>query len=137
MKKVNLLWNGDMTFTGTADGQDTPFMINNKGNSPKNMLLYAVAGCSSLDVVYILEKMKAEKPEKFEVNVIGMLEEETPKRFTEISLEYVFEGKTDISKIKRAISMSLEKYCGVSLTLEKAVPINYTIKYNGMIIEKD
>lgn len=82
-------------------------------------LLMAAAGCSSIDVVMILEKMK--QPIKdIKVEVSGTRKSEIPKVYTKIHMHYILIGEIDEEKAKRAIDLSLEKYCSVSLMLQKA-----------------
>ena len=97
------------------------------GYGPKALLLAGLAGCSGVDVVDILEKMRVD----FSDLVIEAEAEQTddnPKVFKEIQI--TFKVKTEIvneDKVKKAIELSLEKYCGVSAMLRKNSPINYKL----------
>ena len=89
----------------------------------------SLGGCTGMDVVSILKKMKVEVTE-FNVRVKETLADEHPKHYTAIHLIYEFSGNNlPLDKIKHAIELSQEKYCGVSATLKKALPITYEIKY--------
>lgn len=86
---------------------------NNEGLGPKAMMLSALAGCTGLDIVFVLNKMRAEVPH-FEMTVKGELTEEHPKTYHKVWLDYHFYGENlDETKIKKAIKLSEEQYCGV------------------------
>jgi putative redox protein len=97
------------------------------GFSPKALLLAGLAACSGIDVVEILEKMRV----TFSDLVIDTETEQTdshPKVFKDISLTYrIKAGKQDEEKIRKAINLSLDKYCGVSAMLKKNSPIRYEL----------
>ena len=97
------------------------------GHGPKALLLSAVAACSGIDVVDILTKMRIEFSD-LSIEVEADQTEEHPKVFKEIHI--VYKLKTDPvneDKIKKAIDLSLEKYCGVSAMLRKNSRIDYSI----------
>lgn len=101
-----------------------------KGVRPMEMVLMACAGCSSIDIVMILDKMR-QKLENLDVVVEGSREEgAVPAVFTKIHLHYILSGALKDDKVKKAIDMSLDKYCSVSKMLEKSVEItsSYEIK---------
>lgn len=101
------------------------------GHGPKALLLSAIAACSGIDVVDILTKMRIEFSD-FSIEVEADQTTEHPKVFKEIHVLYIL--KTDPSNegnIKKAIDLSLEKYCGVSAMLRKNSPIDYSIKITG------
>ncbi len=98
-----------------------------KGISPKSLLLSGLAGCSGIDVVDILEKMRVEFSH-LEIEAETTQTEENPKVFKDILITYKI--KTDFkneSKVKKAIDLSLEKYCGVAAMLKKNSQISYKI----------
>lgn len=120
---IQVKWAGNMAFEANVDGyaimmdakEDHGGM--NRGPRPKPLMMVALAGCTSMDVVSILNKMKVEL-EYFNIVVEGELTEEHPKRYTSMHLIYEFKGKElPPDKLKRAIELSQEKYCGVSATL--------------------
>lgn len=85
----------------------------NEGLGPKAMMLSALAGCSGLDVVFVMNKMRATVPH-FEMKVRGELTEEHPKTYHKVWLDYHFYGKDlEQEKINKAVTLSIEKYCGV------------------------
>lgn len=98
------------------------------GMSPKALLLSGIAGCSGVDVVDILEKMRVPFS-KFEVLAEAEQTEEHPRVFTRIDLIYKLDvDAAEIDKVKKAVDLSLEKYCGVAAMLRKNSPIEYKIE---------
>lgn len=98
-----------------------------KGFGPKALLLSGLAGCSGIDVVEILEKMRVDFS-ALEIDTEAVLNDEHPKIFKEVRL--VYKIKTDESnedKVRKAIELSLDKYCGVSAMLKKNSPITYKL----------
>ena len=90
-----------------------------KGASPKPFMLSALGGCTGMDVVSILKKMRADI-EYFNVNVIGYLTNDFPKYYYKIHLIFEFKAKNlTIEKINQAIKLSEEKYCGVWAYIRK------------------
>jgi len=99
----------------------------NRGPRPKALTLVSLAGCTSMDVISILRKMRVE-PEHFNVEVEGELTEEHPKYYHKIHVKYIFRGK-DLpeDKIKKAVNLSEDRYCGVSELLRKGAEITSEI----------
>lgn len=99
-----------------------------RGARPMEMLLMGLAGCSSIDVVSILKKQKID-PGPFRVIIDAEREPDAvPSLFQNIHVRFVFKGQgqeLDRDKLKRAIDLSLEKYCSVAKTLEKTAKITY------------
>jgi len=99
----------------------------NKGMRPMQLLLAAVGGCSSIDVILILKKQK-QIIRKFEVEVDGEREKiEDYSLFKDICLHFKMEGEIDPVKAEKAIQLSLDKYCSVSKTLEPTARITYKL----------
>lgn len=102
----------------------------NGGFRPMQMLLAAVGGCSTIDILLILKKQKQEI-DSFKVEVEGEREKiEDYSLFRNIVLHFKITGKVDEAKADRAIKLSLEKYCSVSKTLEPTAKISYTLTIN-------
>jgi putative redox protein len=98
------------------------------GFSPKALLLAGLAACSGIDVVEILHKMRVEFSH-LDIDVETSQTDEHPRVFKDIYI--VFKIKTaaqNLDKVKKAIDLSLEKYCGVSAMLKKNSPIHYNIQ---------
>lgn len=102
-----------------------------KGPSPKGLLLSGLIGCTGIDVAMILGKMRVEIQD-LEITAETDLTDHQPSVFKEIILSYYITGsEKDAKKIKRAVSLSMETYCGVSAMLEKNSPIIPKIYLNG------
>ncbi|MCX7832638.1 MAG: OsmC family protein [Ignavibacteria bacterium] len=102
----------------------------NSGPPPKQLMLAALAGCTGMDVVSLLKKMHVEY-ESFNLIIEGEVNPEHPKKYNKINITYKFVGK-DIpkDKIEKAVTLSLEKYCGVSAVYKKALDLTYDIEIN-------
>lgn len=98
------------------------------GASPMELVLMGVAGCSGIDIVSILEKMRVNF-DKFEISVGGERAQDHPKVFTNIRVIYKFWG-TDLpeEKLRRAIDLSFDKYCSVIHTVNKVAQVTYTLE---------
>jgi putative redox protein len=102
-----------------------------EGFSPKSLLLYGLAGCTMIDVVMILKKSRR-NIKKFNIIAESELVGNTPKIFKYVLLKfYLWGDDLDENLVKRAIELSLEKYCGVSKMLEKAITIDYRVYINS------
>lgn len=97
------------------------------GPRPKSLLLVSLAGCTGMDIVSILDKMRVELVD-LHVKVEGELTEEHPKHFTSLHIIYEFWGKDlPMEKLEKAVSLSDERYCGVSATLKQGIPVTHEI----------
>jgi putative redox protein len=104
---------------------------NPQGASPMELLLMAIAGCSGIDIVLILKKQHIELKD-FQMEVIGYRQEGAiPNVFTGIKLKVSLKGDLSPEKAKRAVGLSLEKYCSVAKMLEKTAEITHEITLNG------
>ncbi|MEP6926638.1 MAG: OsmC family protein [Ginsengibacter sp.] len=117
---INSVYKGGMNFTTLIDGHTITVDLNKEGGGndegpgPKILMLVSLAGCTGLDVVSLLKKMKANFSD-FSINVEAHLTEEHPKIYDEVTLTYNIKvSKTDESKVEKAITLSQDKYCGVS-----------------------
>ncbi len=120
-KKEGLLLKG-VTAHGSVDmasGLDEP----GQGATPMELLALALAGCTGMDVVSILQKMR-QPLEDLRVEVRGEKAEEHPKRFVSLEVVYRLWGALDEKKVQRAIELSETKYCSVEATLRPAVSIS-------------
>ncbi len=106
------------------------------GPSPKGLVLIALAGCTAMDVVSILKKMR-EPVETFEVETDAVTATEHPKKILEIVVKYKFTSSEKLCKEKvlRAVELSEDTYCGVSATLKPQVKISNEIYINGEKLE--
>ena len=101
----------------------------NRGPRPKPLLLFSLAGCTGMDVVSLLKKMRVDI-EDFKILVTGELTDEHPKYYHKIHITYQFKGKDiNSSKVEKAVNLSQDKYCGVSYMLKQAAKITWDIEY--------
>ncbi len=131
--KVDVTWAGDMSFEAEVNGfkllldADEKVGGQNRGPRPKPLTLVSLGGCTGMDVISILKKMRVE-PEWFNVEVDGELTEEHPKYYHKIHIKYTFKGKDlDREKIEKAVNMSQDRYCGVSELLRKGAQLTSEI----------
>ena len=116
---ITTVWKENMVFESDNPSGETLFMdapdegIENKGLRPKALMLSSLAGCSGLDVVSLLKKMRAEVND-FKMVVHGELTEEHPRYYHKVVVEYHFYG-SDLQedKINKAVKLSVDQYCGV------------------------
>ncbi len=132
-QEINLSWKKGMAFETELFGHKLTIDADqsnggqNLGPRPKPLLMVALAGCTGMDVVSILEKMRVELAD-LNVRVEGEVTEEHPKQFTSLHIIYEFGGKDlPMEKLEKAVSLSDERYCGVSATLKKGIPVTHEI----------
>lgn len=126
-------WNGDMAFSArTPSGHEVKmdsaedFGGKNSGARPTELLLNAVAGCTGIDIISILNKMRL-NPVSFHMDVEGARADDHPKRFTKIHIHYALEGDLPEDKVVRAIQLSKDKYCSVAHSLNAEMTASYSI----------
>jgi putative redox protein len=105
---------------------------NGKGMRPMQLLLAALGGCSSIDVISILRKQKQEL-DSIEVKVNGDRDPvgvEGYSLFKTIQVHFIVKGNIDKDKVERAVALSMEKYCSVTKTLEPTAKITYKVSVN-------
>jgi putative redox protein len=99
---------------------------NNLGFRPMQLLLAALGGCSTIDIVSILRKQK-QPLEDIKIVVDGEREPNVePSLFQDIHVHYTLKGKLDEDKVKKAVDLSMQKYCSVAKTLESTAKITYS-----------
>lgn len=99
-----------------------------RGPRPKPFMLVSLGGCTAMDVISILMKMRVEV-DKFNVTVEGFLTEEHPKQFYKMNVVYEFTGKNlPMDKLKKAVELSEERYCGVTAVYKRALEVTSEIK---------
>ncbi len=134
MHRVTTSWQSKMSFDADLDGHhlvmdaSSEFGGEEKGPGPKQMLLAALGGCTGMDVVSLLGKMRVEY-EGFTITAQGEASSEHPKVYTSIHLIYEFRGKSlPEDKLRKAVDLSQERYCSVSAMLRQAAKLTYEIK---------
>jgi putative redox protein len=101
----------------------------NSGARPTELLLNAVAGCTGIDIISILHKMRL-NPTSFHMVVEGTRADDHPKRFTAINIHYVLEGDLPEEKVVRAIQLSKDKYCSVAHSLNSEITASFSINHH-------
>jgi putative redox protein len=132
--KVSTSWKQDMKFDAIVNNHHLLMDANaesggeNAGPRPKELMLAALAGCTGMDVVSILRKMRV-FVDGFTIDIEADLTEEHPKQYYRMHLVYRFKGKElEEAKLKKAVDLSQERYCGVSAMYRKAMNLTYEIR---------
>lgn len=94
------------------------------GTRPMELLLVALGGCTGMDVVSLLDKLRAEY-DGIQLEIEAEREDEHPKVFTEVHVKYKIFGDPEESKVEKAVEQSQEKYCSVSATLRGTAEVTY------------
>lgn len=106
-----------------------------QGASPMELLLMGIAGCSGIDIVMILKKQHLEIA-NLEMDVEGMrIDGEVPNVFRRIHLKVYLDGDIPANKARRAVDLSLEKYCSVAKMLQTTAEITTEVILNGDTVE--
>lgn len=131
---VDMCWTDNMAFEAEMDGHKVIIDASeeaggsNLGPRPKKLMLTALAGCTGIDVVMILKKMKI-VPEAFNVIVEADVTDEHPKHYNKMKIVYQFKGKDlSMAKLEKAVNLSETKYCGVSAVYRKAIDFKTEIR---------
>ncbi len=132
--QVNMSWTDKVAFEADMDGHKVVVDATREnggsdmGPRPKKLMLTALAGCTGVDVIMILKKMKIE-PEAFNVIVEADVTEEHPTHYTKMKVIYQFKGKDlPMDKLEKAVKLSEEKYCGVTAVYKKAMELESEIR---------
>ena len=126
---IQLVWNGDFRFKGTARGGSVTLIDGNStdGTSPVDLLLESVGACAAIDVVDILKKSRQEVL-GMAVEVEATRKEETPRYVKRLDFRFRIKGPVDQKKAERAVDLSLEKYCSVFHTLRMDISLDVEVK---------
>jgi len=124
-----------MAFAGGKTAGGPTITVDNRGGQgpgPVDTLLISLAACTSEDVLTILEKRRT-PASRLHVEVEGTRANATPARLTHIHLHYVVEGEgIDRANTWRAIELAITKYCSVRDSLDKSIPIEWSLELNGV-----
>jgi putative redox protein len=126
---IEVAWEGGMRYTGGKAGGPTMTMDGerNSAPSPVDAMLIALASCSAIDVVEILNKRRT-PPEDVRVSVQFSRAAEVPRRLTQVTLRYVVDVESERSHVERAIALSFEKYCSVSASLASDIETTWELE---------
>ena len=127
--EVSMRWLKDLQFEGSGNGRPEILVDGDgtAGTSPVELLLLSAATCTASDIVIILQKQRI-KLEALDIAVRGTRREEQPRRYTAIAFHVSVRGEgADEVKVRRAIDLSLEKYCSVAASLAPDIAISYDV----------
>ncbi|MCD6202034.1 MAG: OsmC family protein [Bacteroidales bacterium] len=131
---INVSWIDGLAFETELNGHkiilDAEDNVGGKdrGPRPKPLMMVSLAGCTGMDVVSILQKMRVEI-QKFNVKVEAEVTEEHPKHYTKMHIIYEFWGHDlPMDKLDKAVNLSQDRYCGVSYLYRKVMELTYEIK---------
>ncbi len=131
-------WMEDLAFEGEVNGHkivlDAEERVGGKdrGPRPKPLMLTSLLGCTGMDVISILKKMRVDVKD-FKVHADAELTEEHPKHYKKIHLIYEFTGKDlPMDKLEKAVNLSQDRYCGVSYVYKQVIDMTYEIKVNNI-----
>jgi putative redox protein len=137
--KTEIIWNQKMSFTGIGgSGHEVKMDASaenggeNTGARPMELLLHGLGGCTGIDIIMILEKMR-QHAQSFRIEIEGTRAEEPPRRYTTIHIHYILEGDLLEEKVRKAIELSEEKYCSASKSLNAKISSSFSI--NGQRYE--
>jgi putative redox protein len=130
---VDTSWRGNMQFDANVSGHHVMMDAmpasggEDKGSRPKELMLAALAGCSGMDVVSILKKMRVEIT-ALDIRIEADVTEEHPKHYEKMHVIYEFTGNNlQMDQLKKAVELSQDRYCGVSFVYKKAMEVSYEI----------
>jgi putative redox protein len=130
MTEAKVVWIDEQEFEGVSSSGHGIIVDGDKkvGNSPKELVLIGLCGCTAYDVASILRK-KREPFTSIKVTAQAEQAKEPPTVFTEIRLVYMVGGKVSHKAVEDAVRLSEDKYCSVAAMLKKTAKITYSIEY--------
>ena len=133
--QARVKWVEGLTFLGESASGHQVLMDGSAGEkapSPMEMVLMSVGGCSAIDVVSILQKGRNDVRD-CEVKLSSQRRDEPPRTFTAINLHFIVSGKGLSDKVvERAVNLSAEKYCSVSLMLSQAATVTHSFEIHAV-----
>ena len=138
--EIETQWMGKMQFNSLVNGHtiimDAPERVGGEdhGPIPKPFVMTALSGCTGMDIVAILRKEGKEVSE-LNIKVQGELSKTAPIEYIATHVVYDFKGVPENKEAAlNAVTVSQEKYCGVSHMLKKAIPVTWEVLYNGVLV---
>ena len=130
-----LKWIDELKFDAFQNGKTiridaNPDELTTTGVRPKALILSSLAGCTAIDVVELLKKMRVTFSD-FSIKVSGELTEDDPKTYRTVKLTYLIklQNADDKGKVEKAVNLSQEKYCGVTAMVKKFARLQVDIEY--------
>ncbi|MCX6267434.1 MAG: OsmC family protein [Bacteroidetes bacterium] len=131
---VETSWKGNMLFDANVSGHhvmmDAVAAVGgeDRGSRPKELMLVALAGCSGMDVVSILKKMRVAFT-GLNIRIEADVTEDHPKHYEKMHVVYEFTGDDlPMDQLKKAVELSQDRYCGVAFVYKKAMELSYEIQ---------
>ncbi|MEJ7610184.1 MAG: OsmC family protein [Ferruginibacter sp.] len=132
---IDTAFTGGMQFNSSVSGHDIIMDAapaeggNDSGASPKKLMLASLAGCTGMDIVSILNKMKVPFSD-FTIRAEAQLTEEHPRIYNKLKLTYNIKvAEHDKVKMEKAVILSQDKYCGVSAMFKAFANLRWTVHY--------
>ena len=128
---VKASWKGDSRFEAeTPGGNILMSAAEDGGLGPKALMLDALVGCTGIDIIFLINKMRL-SVDDVKLEAEATLTEEHPKYYDKVKVTYHFFGdELDQTKLEKAVNLSAEKYCGVMEMFRQFAEIDIVIKYN-------
>ena len=128
---VKSTWKGKSIFENETPGGILNTSIPDDGGfGPKALMLDALLGCTGIDIVSLIEKMRL-KVDDIKLEAEATLTEEHPKYYDKVNVTYHFFGESlEKEKLEKAVNLSAKRYCGVMAMFRKFAEIKIEIKYN-------
>ena len=138
--QAKLIWKENLQFTAEAGGHSVlmdakPPLGQGKGQTPKQLLLAALCGCTAMDVASLLRKQRHDI-KHFEITAEAATSREGvhPAVFTAVNLAFRIEGTVEPARALEAARLSQTLYCGIGAMLSRVVPIRYEVFVNGTCV---
>lgn len=103
--------------------------------SPKELLLNAMMGCTGIDVLMTLKKMK-QQIEEFNIRIQVEQTKNYPVHFKAAQIIFDCSGHLDVQKLQRAVEASMTKYCGINFMISQSCKISYKLNLNGILVKE-
>ena len=136
---ARLIWKENLQFAAEADGHTVlmdakPPVGQGKAQTPKQLLLAALCGCTAMDVASLMRKQRQDM-KRFEVTAEATVRAGVyPAVFTAVDLAFRIEGAVDPALAVEAARLSQTRFCAISAMLSRAVPIRYQVLVNGTAV---
>lgn len=131
---IEVVWEGERRFRGGPEGGATLMVDGGReaSASPVEAVVIAIASCSAIDVVDILQKRRS-PPSSLRVRVEYARAPEPPRRLTEVNLRFTIATEAERPHVERALDLSFEKYCSVSASLAPDVQLHWTLELESAV----